>query len=165
MKNNYTKSMKDAEAGYQILIDRKNESEYGKQYALTGGTGTKSILNGNTWAESEVVDKFDTVEKMKTSGKEQIARYIEVVDDLIAKYWTDTKLTYKECPKASVQYGSKYAKVIADRSVHTFIDLRNGNILKAASYAAPAKNGVRGNIFADDCGRSVITNFGAKYLK
>ena len=25
-----------------------------KQYALTGGTGTKCIANGNTWAESEV---------------------------------------------------------------------------------------------------------------
>jgi hypothetical protein len=30
--------------------------EYGKQYALTGATGTKSIANGNTWKESEVRD-------------------------------------------------------------------------------------------------------------
>lgn len=26
----------------------------GKQYMLTGGHGDKCILNGNTWAESEV---------------------------------------------------------------------------------------------------------------
>ncbi len=26
----------------------------GKQYMLTGGHGEKCILNGNTWAESEV---------------------------------------------------------------------------------------------------------------
>ena len=25
-----------------------------KQYALTGGTGVKCIMNGNTWSESEV---------------------------------------------------------------------------------------------------------------
>lgn len=32
----------------------RNAPEYGKQYALTGGTDKKCIMNGNTWADSEV---------------------------------------------------------------------------------------------------------------
>lgn len=32
----------------------KDEPEPGKVYALTGTKDTKCILNGNTWAESEV---------------------------------------------------------------------------------------------------------------
>ncbi len=34
----------------------QDKPEYGKQYRLTGGTGTPAISNGNTWAESEVKD-------------------------------------------------------------------------------------------------------------
>lgn len=39
----------------------KDRPEYGKQYALTGGSKDKCIMNGNTWAESEVKDatRFD----------------------------------------------------------------------------------------------------------
>lgn len=38
---------------YKVNIER-GKPEYGKVYALTGGTGTPSIMNGNTWSESEV---------------------------------------------------------------------------------------------------------------
>jgi hypothetical protein len=146
----------------------KGMPEYGKQYALTGGSGTPSIMNGNTWAESEVKPAkthFEVYQVKPSEMTAQIEKYLEVVNELIAQYWVDMKITYKPCPKATVKYGSRYAKVIGDGSVHTFIDLERGSILKAATYNAPAKNGVRGNIFAKDCGRSVITNHGAKYLK
>jgi len=33
--------------------------EYGKQYSLTGATGSKSISNGNTWADSVVKTKCE----------------------------------------------------------------------------------------------------------
>lgn len=56
----------------------------------------------------------------------------------------------------TVELGSKYAKVITDRgnqrSVHSFIVIKAdkkfpvGTILKAASWAAPAKNFTRGTI-------------------
>lgn len=49
-----------------------------------------------------------------------------------------------------VEYGKKFAKLIhstwGQGSVHCFVELANGNIHKAASYKAPQKNGVRGNI-------------------
>ena len=33
---------------------KKDKPEAGKLYALTGGTGSKCIANGNTWAESVI---------------------------------------------------------------------------------------------------------------
>ena len=51
-----------------------------------------------------------------------------------------------------VDVGNKYAKVVARGGVHSFIVLRDGgkfrkgDILKAASWAAPATNFVRGNV-------------------
>ena len=66
--------------------------------------------------------------------------------------------------------GKRYMKIIAvdenDRSsVHTFIDMRTGDILRAGTWNAPAKNGVRGHIMQSDRGMSVIDHFGARYLK
>lgn len=50
------------------------------------------------------------------------------------------------------QEGSKYIKVIQGSSVHSFImkkddgKFKRGDILKAASWAAPARNFARGNL-------------------
>lgn len=62
--------------------------------------------------------------------------------------------------KASVRFqeGSKFIKVIAGSSVHSFIvkedisKFKKGDILKAASWAAPAKNFSRGNILSKEYG-------------
>lgn len=51
--------------------------------------------------------------------------------------------------------GKKYIKVIKNGSVHSFIvkedhgKFKKGDILKAASWNAPAKNAARGNIFGE----------------
>ena len=37
-------------------VDSIDKPEEGKVYALTGGTGSRCIANGNTWKESEVKD-------------------------------------------------------------------------------------------------------------
>jgi hypothetical protein len=36
--------------------DSIDKPEEGKVYALTGGTGSRCIANGHSWAESEVKD-------------------------------------------------------------------------------------------------------------
>ena len=53
-----------------------------------------------------------------------------------------------------VKYGSKYIKILSNRSVTAFIvgtdkdkKFKKGDILKPAGYAAPARNAARGNIF------------------
>ncbi len=37
-----------------VQIIERGKPEEGKIYALTGGIGSKCIMNGSTWAESEV---------------------------------------------------------------------------------------------------------------
>lgn len=46
----------------------RGKPEYGKQYALTGAPGTKCIMNGDTWAASEVrPDAKDVPEAVRNS--------------------------------------------------------------------------------------------------
>ena len=62
--------------------------------------------------------------------------------------------------KIEVDKGSKYLKIVTNngtqRSVHSFICIRDmgkftsGDILKPASWAAPARNFARGNLFQGD---------------
>ena len=53
----------------------------------------------------------------------------------------------------SIQEGKKYVKIVSNNSVWGFIvkvsedKFRAGDILKAASWASPAKNSARGNIY------------------
>ena len=62
--------------------------------------------------------------------------------------------TEEDRRKVDFTNGPKYVKVTVDRSVHSFIvkqdggKFRQGDILKAASWAAPAKNYARGNIMS-----------------
>ena len=55
--------------------------------------------------------------------------------------------------------GNRYAKINRGGSVHVFVDLDNGDVLKAASYRAPAK-GARGNIYDDRNGLGRINAYG-----
>ena len=58
------------------------------------------------------------------------------------------------CDSIRYEVGRKYIKVITGTSVHSFIVLKSdkqftkGDILKAATWAAPAKNFARGNVIS-----------------
>lgn len=62
----------------------------------------------------------------------------------------------------TVQFGKRYARFVAAGSAMGFVDLENGDILKAASWKAPAKH-ARGNVLRADRMRSVST-YGVNYL-
>ena len=59
--------------------------------------------------------------------------------------------------------GRKYFKVIMEtnsgsRSVHCFIDKKTGEVYKAASWKAPAKNGVRYNLLIINEREDILEN-------
>lgn len=66
--------------------------------------------------------------------------------------------------------GRKYKKIVrtdangSGRGVHVFVDTTNGNVLKSASWSAPAKH-ARGNIFKADNGLNCMGAYGAAYLR
>jgi hypothetical protein len=73
-----------------------------------------------------------------------------------------------QAPTIRLDIMQKYARIVTVRhgdilSAYGFVDLANGDILKAAGWKVPAKH-ARGNIFADDplaaCGP-----FGMAYLR
>lgn len=65
--------------------------------------------------------------------------------------------------KLGVERGSKYLKIVSNGGVHSFIVVKAdakfkvGDILKAASWAAPAKNFSRGNVLTGDFSRVTWT--------
>ena len=112
---------------------------------------------------------------------DRIYEYADVVQKKNDDYFKRNGFTHSPCDKVEVKLGRKYAKVIklqrnyvaqtSDKvietrsggSVHTFVDMTTGDILKSASWAAPAPNGIRGNVFSDDYGASVVNEHGANY--
>jgi len=87
-----------------------------------------------------------------------LTEYLEHIKADYAKWRTDSP--YRDDfiqdfnRNLKVEVGSKYIKVVAGRSAHSFICLRDlgkftkGDILKAESYSSPARNFARGNTIA-----------------
>ena len=70
----------------------------------------------------------------------------------------------------SSKIGKRYAKIIRasedghSTSVHCFVDMTNGDVLKAAGWSAPAKH-ARGNIFDEHDGLGRMGEYGPAYLR
>ena len=70
----------------------------------------------------------------------------------------------------SMTHGKRYTKVIRTDSrgyggsVHCFVDRTNGDVLKAASWKAPAKH-ARGNVFDERNGLGRMGEYGPEYLR
>lgn len=60
--------------------------------------------------------------------------------------------------------GSRYSKITVGTSVWCFVDKTNGDVLKPASWKAPAKH-ARGNIFDEHNGLKYLTPYGPAYLR
>jgi len=109
----------------------------------------------------------------------RIYEYVEMVQHKQDTYFRQNGFSHSPSSEVAVNLGRKYAKVILKgrewgpqntpmtlnrhKSVHSFIDMHTGDILKAAGWSAPAPNGVRGNIFSFDCGASVVNEHGCNY--
>ena len=79
---------------------------------------------------------------------------IGLKDVIVADYAKFLKEIDGSKDKFGIEFeaGSKYVKIVSisgggSRSVHCFVEKANGNILRAASWKAPARNFIRGNVF------------------
>mgnify|MGYP003333117105 FL=1 len=68
------------------------------------------------------------------------AKFLKEIDGSVDKFGVEFEI------------GSKYVKIVTisgggSRSVHSFVEKSDGNIWRAASWKAPAKNFVRGNVY------------------
>ena len=103
--------------------------------------------------------------------QDRLDKYVALVQQKNNNYYKAMNFTFSDPPVVTVDYGKKYARIVKNdqlnggRSVHTFVNLLNGDILKSGGWKAPAPNGVRGSIFADDVGDDRINEMGANYLR
>jgi len=101
---------------------------------------------------------------MEHNTKLALDKFVNLVQDMVDAYRTKNFPTLKR-ETITLKLGRRYAKLIAQgngQRVYCFVDLANGDILKAASWNAPAKH-ARGSIFADSP-LSAVGPYGANYL-
>jgi len=72
------------------------------------------------------------------------------------------------CSTLSTEVGTRYVRIVQNtpgsRSAWAFVDKTNGDVLKAASWKAPAKH-ARGNLFDESNGLKYIGPYGPAYLR
>lgn len=92
-----------------------------------------------------------------------LTRWLELVQAMVTQDFVRQFPNYPEDPPIlSIDpNGKKYVRIVRKGSAYCFIDKTNGDILKAASWKAPAK-GARGNIYAADP-LAGVTPYGAVY--
>lgn len=110
--------------------------------------------------------------------KTRINAFKEVCQDIANTYHTANKFHDFMKETIDFSFGSRFVIFTAKtasggKRVHAFVDMLGGDhkgvnnligdILKPASAKSPAKH-ARGNIFADDFGRSCMSAFGPEYL-
>jgi hypothetical protein len=105
---------------------------------------------------------------LKQSIEERINGFVHKLQTVITEHYV-TKYPNIGAPVITVDWGRKYARIVKEtagqKMVHSFIDLSNGDILKAASWAAPAKR-ARGSVFDDNYGvGSAVNVYSAQYLR
>jgi len=114
---------------------------------------------------------METTTAPTLSFDEALEGYVKTVNALQEEYCRTNfpDSTVIKPAKIELISGSRYVKVVkvdshgGSRSVHTFIDKTNGDILKG-TWKAPVKNGVRGNIYKDNYPKCINWH-GAEYLR
>ena len=100
-------------------------------------------------------------------------KYVDAVQKMQEDYFKVMNFTFSDPPTIVCEMKQKYAKIVkvdglnGGKSVHSFVDLSNGDILKG-SWKAPIRTkkglAVRGNIFAPDVSR-YVNEHGPHYLR
>lgn len=81
---------------------------------------------------------------------DQVEERLKEFEKGIKAMWAETYKGHEwQIPVWTTTVGKKYIRVFSDTCVFAFIEIETGNVLKAASAAAPAKH-ARGNIFNEN---------------
>ena len=120
------------------------------------------------YVKEKTDDMVEALSYMETAMIEDYNHFMTRDDEVTAK------MRFEFATGIEMLYGSKYIKIITgkhggNRSVWGFIvntdedkKFKKGDLLKAAGWAAPARNAARGNILK---GEYVINWTGPLYLK
>ncbi len=123
-------------------------------------------------AAEGVQQNTDPISKVPANANPEVLvaldAFIPHLQAITTEYYS-TKYPTLPIDTIGMEYGKKFARIFkinnsGGRSVHCFIDLTTGDVLKAAGWKAPAK-GVRGNILARDPSKYGVTVYGANYLR
>lgn len=100
----------------------------------------------------------------------KLKSHIQGLSDIANKHWQDNKFVH-DPPHFEAKHGKKYVKIVrkdsrqsSSGSAHSFIDKETGDVLKPASWNAPAKH-ARGNIHDEHNGLKHMGPYGPAYLK
>jgi len=130
-----------------VLVDDDSNVET-RYLTLTVDSHWKEEIEENTNAESD----FDTA----------LMRFVEFSQNVVDKNMEQFPGQHK---RLVLMKGRRYIRIVADdgtqSSAWAFIDTTNGDILKPASWKAPAKH-ARGNIYNE---KYIVTPWGPPYLK
>jgi hypothetical protein len=100
---------------------------------------------------------------------QKVIDYKNLITSKYDVYMTRNNFTKINACDFKIKEGKKYFKIIksyrmgSSKSVHSFVNKDNGDILKPASYNKPAKH-PRGNIFNNN-GAEALNCYQVKYLK
>lgn len=117
-------------------------------------------------------DKDAQISDRKYRFEKALTQFIAHAQKLSDSRFDAEKYPHVLIPVLTAETGKRYVKIISSestaagllstRSVYCFVDMTTGDVLKAASWKAPAK-GIRGNIFAASNGKDAIMPYGAHY--
>jgi hypothetical protein len=108
------------------------------------------------------------VEHTPEEFENRLQTFVAGVTKKINDHYT-TNFTNLTAPKVVIMRGSKNIKIALEetngsKSVYCFIETTTGDVLKAASWKAPAKI-ARSNIFDEGNGLNGVNQYGAIYLR
>ena len=102
-----------------------------------------------------------------TTFEGALAAFVARAQEMVTEHYT-RNFPRAEVPQLVTSTGRRYIKVIRQEhgvngSVYCFVDRTNGDVLKAASWKAPAKH-ARGNIYSPNNGTEGVSPYGGRYL-
>ena len=106
------------------------------------------------------INDLITIVNDEQDVEERVYKLAEIVKNDYNQRWGNREYN------VTVKKGRKYYKVITDNSVHCFVDVKNGNVYKPASWNKPAAI-VRYNLLtnAQQCYNNVDWSGGYLYIR